>query len=107
MNSTKLFRACAFAIAMGAAALLTAQVQTHVPDVVPGAKPFTVERIKIHGAALGDDLEAPVDPSAPMRWAGAEIDPADPALPEGAAPLAMHVQAPKELARRLAQIGVV
>ena len=27
------------------------------------------------GAALGDDLEAPVDPQAPMRWAGADIDP--------------------------------
>ena len=26
------------------------------------------------GAALGDDLDAPVDPSAPMRWAGAAID---------------------------------
>jgi chromosome segregation protein len=59
------------------------------------------------GAALGDDLEAPVDPSAPMRWAGAEIDPADPALPAGADTLARYVQAPKELARRLAQIGVV
>jgi chromosome segregation protein len=59
------------------------------------------------GAALGDDLEAPVDPTAPMRWAGAEIDPADPALPAGADTLARHVQAPKELARRLAQIGVV
>ena len=59
------------------------------------------------GAALGDDLEAPVDPSAPMRWAGAEIDPADPTLPEGAEPLAGHVTAPPELARRLAQIGVV
>src|SRR5262249_32309434 len=34
------------------------------------------------GAALGDDLEAPIDASAPMRWAGAEIDPADPVLPE-------------------------
>ena len=40
------------------------------------------------GAALGDDLEAPVDPSAPMRWAGAAIDPTDPALPEGVEPLA-------------------
>ena len=30
------------------------------------------------GAALGDDLEAPVDPSAPMRWAGAAIDPSRP-----------------------------
>jgi chromosome segregation protein len=59
------------------------------------------------GAALGDDLEAPVDPTAPMRWGGAEIDAGDPALPEGVVPLASHVTAPKELARRLAQIGVV
>jgi chromosome segregation protein len=59
------------------------------------------------GAALGDDLEAPVDPQSPMRWAGADIDPADPVLPEGAEPLAYHVIAPPELARRLAQIGVV
>ncbi|HEY6254284.1 MAG TPA: chromosome segregation protein SMC [Xanthobacteraceae bacterium] len=59
------------------------------------------------GAALGDDLEAPVDPSAPMRWAGATIDAADPALPAGVEPLAQHVRAPAELARRLAQIGVI
>ena len=59
------------------------------------------------GAALGDDLEAPVDPSAPMRWAGADIDPADPALPEGSEALGTHVTAPRELARRLAQIGVI
>jgi chromosome segregation protein len=59
------------------------------------------------GAALGDDLEAPVDPSAPMRWAGAAIDAADPALPEGVEPLADRVKAPKQLARRLAQIGVI
>jgi chromosome segregation protein len=59
------------------------------------------------GAALGDDLEAPIDPAAAMRWAGAAIDPADPALPVGAQTLAQHVTAPPELARRLAQIGVV
>jgi chromosome segregation protein len=59
------------------------------------------------GAALGDDLEAPVDPQAPMRWGGAEIDAADPALPAGVEPLATHVSAPQELARRLRQIGVV
>ena len=59
------------------------------------------------GAALGDDLEAPVDPSAPMRWGGAAIDPADPALPVGTEALADHVQAPNELARRLKQIGLV
>ena len=37
------------------------------------------------GAALGDDLDAPVDPSPPMRWVGAAVDPSDPALPEGVA----------------------
>jgi chromosome segregation protein len=59
------------------------------------------------GAALGDDLEAPVDPASPIRWAGAAVDGGDPALPAGAESLAAHVTAPAELARRLAQIGVV
>jgi chromosome segregation protein len=59
------------------------------------------------GAALGDDLDAPVDPSAPMRWIGAVADPSDPALPDNAQPLSRWVKAPPELARRLAQIGVV
>ena len=63
---------------------------------------------KALGAVLGDDLDAPVDhASAPMRWAGAPLDPTDPQLPEGAIPLARYVQAPPELARRLNQIGVV
>jgi chromosome segregation protein len=59
------------------------------------------------GAALGDDLEAPIDPNAPMRWAGAAIDPHDPTLPEGVEALAEHVKAPPELARRLKQIGLI
>ena len=62
---------------------------------------------KAIGAALGDDLDAPVDPSAPMRWTDAGMTDGDPALPEGVESLAAHVQAPPELARRLAQIGVV
>jgi len=62
---------------------------------------------KALGAALGDDLDAPVDDSAPMRWAGAAVDAADPALPAGAEALSSFVKAPPELARRLAQIGVV
>ena len=62
---------------------------------------------KALGAALSDDLDAPVDQSAPMRWAGAPLDPSDPELPPGATALAQHVKAPPELARRLAQIGVV
>jgi chromosome segregation protein len=62
---------------------------------------------KALGAVLGDDLDAPVDPSAPMRWTHAGLTDGDPALPEGAEPLAAHVKAPAELTRRLAQIGVV
>jgi chromosome segregation protein len=58
------------------------------------------------GGALGDDLDAPIDANAPLRWAGAQPD-GDPSLPEGVDPLAAHVSAPPELARRLAQIGVV
>ncbi len=62
---------------------------------------------KALGAALGDDLDAPIDASAPLHWAGAALDPSDPALPEAVSALAQYVMAPPELARRLAQIGVV
>jgi enterochelin esterase-like enzyme len=36
---------------------LAAQVQTEVPPLVPGAKPVTVERVKVHGTALEGNLE--------------------------------------------------
>jgi chromosome segregation protein len=76
------------------------------PPIIDGihvAKGFE----KALGAALGDDLDAPVDPSAPMRWTNAGVTEGDPALPDGVESLAAHVEAPSELARRLAQIGVV
>ncbi|WP_234051601.1 MULTISPECIES: chromosome segregation protein SMC [unclassified Xanthobacter] len=59
------------------------------------------------GAALGDDLDLPVAPEAPARWAGVEMDPADPPLPQGATPLSRHVTGAPALARRLAQVGIV
>src|SRR6266542_1638035 len=59
------------------------------------------------GAAFGDDLDHPIEPSATIRWAGAPVDPADPALPAGAEPLSRYVVPPAELSRRLAQIGVI
>jgi chromosome segregation protein len=62
---------------------------------------------KALGAVLGDDLDAPVGESAPMHWAGAAPDPSDPGLPDGVTALSNYVIAPAELARRLAQIGVV
>jgi chromosome segregation protein len=62
---------------------------------------------KALGAALGDDLDAPVDPSSPMHWAKITHEAGDPTLPEGVGALAQHVKAPAQLARRLSQIGVV
>jgi chromosome segregation protein len=59
------------------------------------------------GAALGDDLDAPANAAAPVHWGAGTPQPDDPALPEGAEPLAASVEAPAALARRLAQIGVV
>ena len=54
MKNMKLIWAMALAIAP--ASLLSAQVQTIVPPVVEGAKPATVEHIKIHGTALEGNL---------------------------------------------------
>jgi S-formylglutathione hydrolase FrmB len=54
MRMLKLFVACVIAISVVAG---TAQVQTNVPEVVPGAKPVAVEHIKIHGTALEGNLE--------------------------------------------------
>jgi S-formylglutathione hydrolase FrmB len=44
-------------LAVASGSWLSAQVQTIVPEVVSGAKPVTVEHIKIHGAALEGNLE--------------------------------------------------
>ena len=48
---------CALAIALGAALPAAGQVKTEVPAVVPGARSVTVDRIKVHGAALEGNLE--------------------------------------------------
>ena len=57
-------------------------------------------------AALGDDLDAGLDPAGERHWAGAAAQAEDPALPPGTAALAAHVVAPPALARRLSQIAV-
>jgi chromosome segregation protein len=79
-----------------------------------GLFPAVVEQMKVErgyetalGAALGEDLDAPLDRSAPAHWGEVEIAAGDPALPEGATPLSQMVRAPQQLARRLAQIGLV
>jgi len=57
MGSTRALLVATWGLAMGCAASLGAQVQTEVPPAVPGARPATVERVKIHGAALEGNLE--------------------------------------------------
>jgi S-formylglutathione hydrolase FrmB len=57
MKLQKQFIACAITLAVVSGSILAAQVQTIVPEVVSGAKPVTVEHIKIHGAALEGNLE--------------------------------------------------
>src|SRR5690348_9735447 len=59
------------------------------------------------GAALGDDLTAPLDAESPMHWRTLPAYAYALALPGGAVSLAAHVTAPPALQRRLAQIGIV
>src|SRR5690606_32427534 len=58
------------------------------------------------GAALGDDLDSPADPAAPVHWRLAGDSADDAPLPPGITALIVHVRAPKILHRRLAQIGI-
>jgi chromosome segregation protein len=86
--------------------LLHGETKNLWPPIIDGVT-VTKGYEKALGAALGDDLDAPVDPTAPMRWTQIGAVDGDPPLPEGIEPLSVHVNAPPELARRLAQIGVV
>ena len=79
-----------------------------------GAYPPAVDHIRVSpgyetalGAALGDDIEAPLSNEAAVHWRRLDLPAEDHALPADAEPLVMHVDAPIELTRRLRQIGVV
>jgi enterochelin esterase-like enzyme len=56
-RSSRFLATLAFSLALGVSGAAFAQVATTVPDVVPGAKPVTVERISIHGTSLEGNLE--------------------------------------------------
>ncbi len=57
MKTTKRHRTAVLGMAVLLAPMLPAQVPTIVPASVAGAKPVTVERIKIYGTALEGNLE--------------------------------------------------
>lgn len=76
--------------------------------------PAIVDAVKVDkgfevalGAALGEDLDAPTDSSAPVFWGDVDDADSDPQLPGNIRSLAEVVRAPRQLARRLAQIGLV
>ena len=58
-------------------------------------------------AALGDDLQAPLDNASPHHWRDLGAFEFDPELPAGSKPLSDFVKAPPALARRLAMTGLV
>jgi len=63
---------------------------------------------KALGAALADDLRAPiVGADRPSGWVGLPDYDAPQSLPDGVTPLARFVEGPGVLARRLGQIGLV
>ena len=57
MKIMKLFFACAIAVAILPANPAAAQLQTIIPQPVSGAKPVTVDHVKIHGTSLEGNLE--------------------------------------------------
>jgi len=57
-------------------------------------------------AALGEDVDAALGGDGPRRWEGSQSSTADPVLAQGLERLLDHVDAPRALHRRLAQVGV-
>jgi chromosome segregation protein len=88
--------------ARGLASLLVTSKREHAPalDKVSADKGYEAAL----AAALGDDLDAALDPRAAAYWAGAPVP--TPSWPTGVTPLSSHVQAPDPLAARLALCGV-
>ncbi len=84
-------------------AQLTASPDGSHPPVLDAVRPQPGYEAAL-AAALGDDLDAALDPAAPAYWAGAEV--AAPAWPDGAEPLSARVGAPDALAARLAFTAV-
>ncbi|HWW65627.1 MAG TPA: AAA family ATPase [Sphingomonadaceae bacterium] len=100
------------AAARAALAALEAEARALVRALEGGKTDRALARIKAApgyeralAAALGDDIDAPIGQTGKRRWGGATGQ-GDPALPDGVTALAAYVDAPAELARRLAQIGV-
>ncbi|HMT15347.1 MAG TPA: chromosome segregation protein SMC, partial [Aestuariivirga sp.] len=89
---------------------LTNLLRSHDGDLWPPL----VDQLKVHpgyetalGAALGDDLDASGDEAAPVHWRGLPPLSEVAHLPSDCPALARFVDAPPQLARVLAHVGVV
>ena len=96
---------------------LSAEMETLAKLLVPirdDGLPPVVDQLRVApgyemalGAALGDDLDAPIAEAAKVHWRRLDMGLSDQPLPEGVEPLLSHVKGPSELSRRLRQIGIV
>ncbi|MES2338950.1 MAG: chromosome segregation protein SMC [Pseudomonadota bacterium] len=95
-------------------AAIDSEARALAKSVQPGTRDRLLDRLRpapgyerALAAALGDDLDAGLDPAAERHWAGASVQPGDPGVPAGTTALSDHVVAPGQLARRLAQVFVI
>ncbi len=80
----------------------------------PDLWPHLIDSVRVNSgyeaalaAALGDDLEAPLDEASPRHWRNIGPVRSFQSLPGAARPLSEFVDAPPALARRLAMTGLV
>jgi chromosome segregation protein len=115
-NEVRLRREASQAARLKAGQLVT-EVETLAKLLKPAREdglPPIVDQLQVSpgyemalGAALGDDLDAPIGESAPIHWRQIDMGMDDPPLPREVVRLADHVQGPPEIMRRLKQIGIV
>ncbi|HKF70934.1 MAG TPA: chromosome segregation protein SMC [Stellaceae bacterium] len=86
--------------------LLAATASSHAAPLIDAVRVETGFEAAL-GAALGEDLTAPLDPTAPIHWTTLPPYEVTAGLPNGVESLAAHVAAPPVLSRRLGQIGLV
>ncbi len=90
--------------AQALAALTRPAAKSGYPAALESVKPDRGFEAAL-AAALGEDLDAALDPRAPSFWSGAQTKGCE--WPQGASPLAPLVNAPPELAARLAMTALV
>ena len=92
---------------------VTALAKLVARDTAEGGQVMDLLRVapgyeKALGAALADDLRAPVVATdGPSGWVEIAGYDHDQPLPDGVEPLALHVSGPEVLSRRIGQIGLV